>query len=47
MRKAEMKRLRCLRCGLTITKGALHDPYICRECERAMEPEERFAYLDK
>jgi len=40
-----MKRARCLRCGLKIMKSALHDPYLCRECEKEMEPEERFAYL--
>lgn len=41
-----MKRLRCIICGGTITKSALHDPYLCRECERESKPEERFAYLD-
>jgi hypothetical protein len=38
-----MKRLRCLGCGIRITKSALHDAYLCRECE---ESENRFAYLD-
>ena len=41
-----MKRLRCLRCGLVITKSAFYDPYLCRRCEKEMKPEERFAYLD-
>jgi len=42
-----MKRLRCLRCGLSITKSSHNDPYLCRKCEREMEPEERFAHLDQ
>ncbi len=43
----DMKRIRCLRCGLNITKSSHNDPYLCRRCEREMEPEERFAHLDE
>jgi len=41
-----MEKLRCIRCGSRIEKSGLYDPYLCRQCEREMEPEERFAYLD-
>lgn len=27
-------KLVCLRCGTAIIKSALHDPYLCRQCEK-------------
>ncbi|MFH1324728.1 MAG: hypothetical protein ABIH64_05765 [Nanoarchaeota archaeon] len=41
-----MKKTRCIRCGLMIKKSAINDPYLCRDCEKDMMPEERFAYFD-
>ena len=43
-----MQRNRCTSCGFVILKSALHDPYLCRDCEYLMlETDERYAYLDK
>lgn len=43
-----MKGKRCISCGYIIQKSAVEDPYLCRECELLMlEPEQRFAYLDR
>ena len=43
-----MQRNRCISCGFVILKSALHDPYLCRDCEYLMpETDERYAYLDK
>ena len=36
-------KLVCLRCGTPIIRSALHDPYLCRQCEKEMEPQKRFA----
>jgi len=36
-------KLVCLRCSTAIIKSALHDPYLCRQCEKEVEPQERFA----
>ena len=42
-----MQRMICISCGFVIKKSALHDPYLCRECENLMvDTEERYAYLD-
>ena len=36
-------KLVCLRCGTPIIKSALYDPYLCRQCEKELEPQKRFA----
>ncbi|MBW3000215.1 hypothetical protein KY339_06100 [Candidatus Woesearchaeota archaeon] len=36
-------KLVCLRCGTAIIKSALYDPNLCRQCEKEVEPQERFA----
>jgi len=36
-------KLMCLRCSTPIIKSALHDPYLCRQCEKEVKPLERFA----
>jgi len=41
-----MKRRICVSCGSKIMKSAFHDPYLCRECEKEVKEEQRFAFLD-
>ena len=42
-----MQRRKCISCGYIIMKSALHDPYVCRDCEDLMiGPGERYMYLD-
>ncbi len=44
-----MTRFNCTNCGTFIVKGAVSDPYLCRDCEKLLEgagTEERYAYLD-
>ncbi|MBI3027172.1 hypothetical protein HYY70_03590 [Candidatus Woesearchaeota archaeon] len=44
-----MARYICINCGILIMKGAVSDPYMCRDCEKILEGSgeiDRFAYLD-
>jgi|TARA_B100002003_G_C13829395_1_gene407759 hypothetical protein len=42
-----MQRKICISCGFIILKSALHDPYLCRDCEYLiMGDEGRYSYLD-
>ena len=36
----------CTRCGMGITKSGLASAYLCRMCERSMNEDEVYAYLD-
>jgi len=36
----------CTRCGIAINKSVIDNAYLCRMCERSMNEDEMYAYLD-